>query len=151
MSAYVHTQPGTLNRAVFGAFVLVFVVLAILMGNDDPTAMWVMLMMCGILVIALALFHALTVEIRHGKLRIRFGIGLIRKTVEVKDIETVEAVRNRWWYGWGIRLTPHGWLFNVSGLDAVQVGLRNGRSYRIGTDEPEKLCAALKEAMQWTR
>ena len=151
MSVYHHTQPGTLNRVIFGASVVIFVVLAVFLGNGDPTAMWVMLMVCGILVVSLALFHALTVEIRHGKLRVRFGIGLIHKTIEVRDIEQVEAVRNRWWYGWGIRLTPHGWLFNVSGLDAVQVTLRNGRTYRIGTDEPQTLCAAIEEAMKWSR
>jgi hypothetical protein len=151
MAAYHHTQPGILNRVIIGAFILVFLVLATFLGDGDPTAMWVMLMVCGIMVVTLALFHALTVEIRHGQLRIRFGIGLIRKTIPVKDIEQVEAVRNRWWYGWGIRLTPHGWLFNVSGLEAVQVNLRNGRSYRIGTDEPEKLRAAIEEAMKWSK
>lgn len=151
MAAYQHTQPGTLNRVILGAFALVTIVLAAFLGDGDPTAMWVMLMVCGILLVALALFHALTVEVRHGQLRIRFGIGLIRKTIAVKEIEQVETARNRWWYGWGIRLTPHGWLFNVSGLDAVQIRLRNGRAYRIGTDEPDKLCAAIEEAMKWSR
>ena len=151
MAAYHHTQPGTLNRAIIGAFVMVFLWLTVFLGGDDPTAMWVMLMVCGVLFLVLLLFHALTVEIRHGQLRIRFGIGLIRKTIAIRDIEQVEAVRNRWWYGWGIRLTPHGWLFNVSGLDAVQVRLHNGRSYRIGTDEPEKLRAAIEEAMKWSK
>jgi hypothetical protein len=151
MAVYRHTQPGILNRLIIGAFILVVIVLAVFLGEGDPTAMWVMLMVSGILLVALALFHSLTVEIRHGRLRIRFGVGLIRKTIAVKDIEQVETARNRWWYGWGIRLTPHGWLFNVSGLDAVQVRLRNGRSYRIGTDEPEKLCAAIEEAMRWAR
>lgn len=151
MSAYRHTQPGTLNRVIFIATVVVFLVLAVVMGRSDPAATWVMLMVCGVVLLALALFHALTVEIRHGELRIRFGVGLIRKTLRVKDIESAEAVRNRWWYGWGIRLTPHGWLFNVSGLDAVQIRLRNGRGYRIGTDEPEKLVAAIEEAKRWSR
>jgi hypothetical protein len=48
-------------------------------------------------------------------------------------------VKNQWWWGWGIRLIPGGWLYNVSGLDAVELKMKNGRVYRIGTDEPRKL------------
>mgnify|MGYP000570839101 CR=1 FL=1 len=78
MAVYRHTQPGILNRLIIGAFILVVIVLAVFLGEGDPTAMWVMLMVSGILLVALALFHSLTVEIRHGRLRIRFGVGLIR-------------------------------------------------------------------------
>jgi len=52
-------------------------------------------------------------------------------------------VTNPWWYGWGIHLTPSGWLYNVGGARAVQLDLHNGRSLRVGTDEPERLCEAI--------
>jgi len=48
-------------------------------------------------------------------------------------------VRNQWWWGWGIRLIPGGWLYNVSGLDAVELKMKNGRIFRIGTDEAQRL------------
>lgn len=44
------------------------------------------------------------------------------------------------------QLTPHGWLFNVSGLDAVELELINNRRFRIGTDEPQRLIAAIQTA-----
>mgnify|MGYP000505953571 FL=1 len=97
--------------------------------------------------LVMLLFHALTVEVARGYLVIRFGVGLVRKRWPLKEIESVEIVRNRWWYGWGIRLTPHGWLFNVSGSDAVQVRLESGKQVRIGTDEPEKLQRAIMDAV----
>ena len=56
----------------------------------------------------------------------------------------VEQGRNSWWYGWGIRLTPHGWMWNISGLDAVELTYRNGKKFRIGTDELEMLLGVLK-------
>jgi hypothetical protein len=31
------------------------------------------------------------------------------------------------------------WIYNVSGFDAVEIKLKNGKVYRIGTDEPKKL------------
>ena len=57
-------------------------------------------------------------------------------------------MRNLWYYGWGIRYTPHGWLFNVSGLDAVELELKNGRTWRVGTDEPVELLAAIQAAAE---
>ncbi len=54
---------------------------------------------------------------------------------------------NRWYYGWGIRLTPHGRLYNLSGLEAVEVQLNTGKKFRIGTDEPDALVRALRAAI----
>jgi hypothetical protein len=100
------------------------------------------------MVIVLFLFHSMTVEIGQGELRISLGVGLIRKRVPLREIATAKTVRNKWWYGWGIRLTPHGWMFSVSGYDAVEITLQDGRGYRIGTDEPHKLHSAIESALQ---
>ena len=149
MSVYRHTQPGTFSRITFGVLIVLFGIVAVLPGIGGPTAIWVFGLIGILMLLGLLLFHCLTVEIRHGYLRICFGIGVIRKTIALKEIESAETVRNRWWYGWGIKLTPHGWLFSVSGYDAVQVRLRNGRQYRIGTDEPERLVAAIETATKY--
>jgi hypothetical protein len=37
-----------------------------------------------------------------------------------------------------------GWLWNVSGIDAVELTMKNGDRFRIGTDEPEKLVTAIE-------
>jgi hypothetical protein len=60
-------------------------------------------------------------------------------------IKQVTVVRNHWWNGWGIRIGPGLRLYNVSGLDAVElsIGAEDVRR-RIGTDDPEGLAAALK-------
>ena len=36
------------------------------------------------------------------------------------------------------------WLWNVSGLQAVELVLNNGKRFRIGTDEPENLVNAIQ-------
>jgi hypothetical protein len=59
-------------------------------------------------------------------------------------------VRNPWYYGWGVRLTPHGILYNVSGLNAVELLLDDGRRVRVGTDEPDALVRALAGATRMT-
>ena len=100
----------------------------------------------GIVLLVGALFSTLTIVIEEGTLRASFGPGLIRKKVRLADIASVHPIPVRWWYGWGIHLTPHGWLYNVSGWKAVEITLRNGDRFCLGTDEPENLQKAIEEA-----
>ncbi|MEE8332195.1 MAG: hypothetical protein V3R84_10540 [Acidimicrobiia bacterium] len=85
----------------------------------------------------------LTVEVRPDHVRVAFGAGWPATTIRFDDIVSVAAVRNSRWYGWGIRWIPGDRLWNVWGLDAVELQLTTGRRFRIGTDEPDALLAAL--------
>jgi hypothetical protein len=97
-----------------------------------------------ILVIALVLFYKLRISIGGESLCASFGIGIIRKKVRLAEIVGCDPIRIRWWYGWGIHLTPYGWLYNVSGLDAVAITLRDGRKFALGTDDPRGLAEAIR-------
>jgi len=46
-------------------------------------------------------------------------------------------------------MTPHGWLYNVSGLDAVEVTTKSGKKYRIGTDVPAELEQAIRSVLSF--
>jgi hypothetical protein len=101
-------------------------------------------------VFLLASFSTLTVTVNQNQLSLRFGYGLFRKSFQISDITSAKAVKNRWYYGWGIRvsLIPYMWIYNVSGFDAVEIVLKNRRVYRIGTDEPKTLERALKQMIK---
>ena len=60
------------------------------------------------------------------------------------DIRTIRAVRNSWMNGFGIRMRPGFRLYNVSGLDAVELELNNGEIRRIGTDDASGVATALR-------
>jgi len=65
------------------------------------------------------------------------------------EIQSCRPVRNRWWYGWGIRwIGRRKWLFNVAGLDAVELAMKDGTIYRIGTDEPQKLSELIQDKLK---
>ncbi len=145
MQLYEHTQPGTLMRIVFGACIIIFGCVAAWTADNEPAAVSTPLLLAlGVMVVCLFLFHSLAVSISRDDILLRFGIGLIRKRFAVVDVQDAAIVRNRWYYGWGIKLGPSGWIFNVSGFDAVEIQMKNGRRYRIGTDEPEALLAAIQ-------
>ena len=135
---YRHTQIGYLIIILMDIAIMCVIGWIIFEGG-----WWAPYTVLGILVLAEVLFASLVVSISDGYLKLRFGIGLISKRYNLNPIESCEVVRNKWYYGWGIRLTPHGWLYNVSGLKAVQVKLKTGKTFRVGTDEPEALCEAL--------
>ena len=102
------------------------------------------LVLAAVVALLLASFGSLSVRVDEDAVTLRFGVGLIRRAISLDRVEAAARVRNRWWYGWGIRLTPHGWLWNVAGLDAVELRLAGGGVFRIGTDDPEGLLAALE-------
>ena len=147
MDEYRHTQAGTV---VLGALAVSVVVGAAILLWAVPGQRGTLAVLAVPLVIT-TLFHSLTVRIRDGALRVAFGPGLIGFKVRLVDIEGCEPVTNPWWYGWGIHRTPRGWLHNVSGNRAVELRLTNGKLLRIGTDEPEKLCAAIAQAKERLR
>jgi hypothetical protein len=89
------------------------------------------------------LFGTLTVEVDHEAVRLRFGVGLVRKRIALGDVRAWSAVRNPWYVGWGIRVGRGVVIWNVSGLDAVELAFSDGRRFRVGTDEPDTLAAAI--------
>lgn len=137
---YRHTQRGTLMIASFvlaGTFVLHQLI------QGGASWLWAML----ILAVGIGFtFSSLTVTITSTALTAAFTPGWPRKVEQLENIAQTRVVRNPWYYGWGIRLTPHGTLYNVSGLDAVEIRTKHDKTFRIGTDEPEVLVQAIQRA-----
>lgn len=143
---YRHTQ--TAYQTVIFVTVPVAVLLLFVGGLDDgPWAVLansiVLLLTAGIL----TLFARLTTTVESGRVAVAFGWGWPVHTENVAEIEAVRLVRNSSWHGWGMRRTPSGWMYNVWGLDAVEIDLSSGKSFRIGTDDPQGLYAALTLAI----
>jgi hypothetical protein len=139
---YHHTQWGTLILLICLA---IAVIAAAILWLTGTRAMLFTLFIVGGLAV---LFCALTVDISGNELRWYFGPGFWSYRLALDDIQTVAVVRNHWWNGWGIRAAPGFTLYNVSGLDAVELKLKSGEIRRIGTDDPQGLAAALNAQMQ---
>ena len=152
MASYKHTQIGYLMLIFFLAVLVLFAWMQITARAEPPsyysgTNFAITAIMVLILFI-LASFGALTVSVDERRMAIKFGYGIFRKSFALNEIASAAQVKNHWYYGWGIRLWfwPRMWIFNVSGFDAVEIRMKNGKIYRIGTDEPEKLEMAIQQA-----
>jgi hypothetical protein len=125
---------------------LLAVVLICIMTVLFEEPVWALYLVAALLVAVFAVFHKMTVSIDAEYLRVSYGPGLIRFRFPLGSIRSCKQVRNSWWYGLGIRWTPHGWLYNIAGLDAVELELEDGRTVRVGSPEPEVLCRQLSGA-----
>lgn len=135
------------SQTVWQPFAMYFgVVVAILLLVGSQGASVVLYIVLGILVLGLVLtviFRRLSVKVDDTRVEAAFGNGWPKKIIDRSTVTAVKPVRNKWWYGLGIRKVPRGWMYNVWGLDAVELELDSGKVFRIGTDDPEGLAAAL--------
>jgi len=137
---YRHTQSASyLLRAVVLAACLAAALALRPLGSR--LALWAPV---GIGVLTVILFGSLTTEVNHERLTFWFGPGLVRRSFLLSEIRTWTPVTNPWWYGWGIHFTPHGWLYNIGGREAVQFELTSGGRFRVGTDTPSALCEMIR-------
>ena len=139
MTRYQHTQIG--HAIIWSVLAVILIASGGLIRASADLATAVVSI---ILLICLLLFYKLTITIDDETLCASFGPGIIRKKARLAEIARCEAIRIHWWYGWGIHLTPFGWLYNVSGFDAVAITLRDGRKFALGTDDPHGLITAIR-------
>jgi hypothetical protein len=143
VTRYEHTQIG--HAIIWSLVAIILIASGGLVGSSahrrPPVFVSIILLVC------LVLFYRLRITIDGETLCASFGIGVIRKRVGLGEIVACEPVRIRWWYGWGIHLTPCGWLYNVSGFNAVVITLRDGKKFTFGTNDLAGLTAGIRDAI----
>lgn len=140
---YRHTQYAgpLLWVPVLGAAIILLVIWVL---NGE----WMPLVMGLVLLLVYLFMFSLTVTVDCCRIRVKFGVGLVRFKYRLKEIQSVKTVRNKPWYGWGIRWYPGGLLLNVYGLDAVELAMRDGGIRRIGTNRPKELAAVIARHLE---
>lgn len=139
---YSRTQSATLLLGLMGVAQAGVVVAAAVSGE------YAVLALLAFFIPVELLFFRLTVTVDRRYVRAVFGVGLIRKRVPVGSIVSAHHMRNSPLMGWGIRYCGRRcWLYNVSGLDAVEMQLVDGRRVRFGTGDPQGLNAAIQSVL----
>jgi len=97
----------------------------------------------------LLMFYGITVIITDNEIIIRFGIGLITKKIKLSEIQSVAAMKYPVYFGYGVRITPGGVLFNVNGRHAVEIILKNKKkTVQIGTNDWDNLRNVIESAIR---
>lgn len=139
---YRHTQSGTV-------MLIVLLLASILsawggyLSGSSPLRWPLFASAIGLAILAW-LFSSLTVEITEHEFHWHFGPGIWKYGIALAEIENIRIVYNKWWNGFGVRISPGLRIYNVSGFAAVELRLKNGHIYRIGTDDVSGLSVVLK-------
>src|SRR3990167_8247146 len=107
MTSYKHTQIGYLMLVVTLA-VLVLFAWAYITARAEPASYYsgtnfAVTAIMALILFILASFGTLTASIDENYLRIKFGYGIFARKFALNQIASVQALKNRWYYGWGIR------------------------------------------------
>ena len=145
MPIYKHRQFGRFMVTGLGAGLIMM--LLIFFRTPPGPARIITVLVSLLILCCLLLFWSLTVEVKSDHILVYFGFGIIHRKIPLSDIQQVNVVSTPWYYGWGIRPAPHGWMFNVSGLRGVELVFNNNERFRIGSDEPIRLVEAIQNQM----
>ncbi len=142
---YKHTQFGAITLIVFflTGILTAFIILPMLADGRLAVAFVTL----GLYLLIVALFYAFTVEISDRKLKFWFGIRVISKSYSLEEIQSAQEVENPWYYLWGIKSIPGGWLYAIGPGSAVEIVFNKGNIIRLGTNQPKKLEQALDDAI----
>lgn len=139
---YRHTQYSLISVIVFGVLLLVMFMLMLALGFSGwPLIVSILLLFC------LATFSSLTTEVRDDRLILAFGIGLLRVTLPLRAIDNLRPLEIDPRSGLGINFMYNIWFYNVAGLKAVELDMRDGRVIRVGTDDPVELARGIENAL----
>ena len=144
---YSHRQIGTQSLIALGVGIAIAIAVffrVALTGVSVPMFATLVIL----LLVSLVTFTTLDCRVDSEEFRADFGfLGWPGKRVPLREIAGALPTRTALVSGFGIVITTRGWLYRVSGRGAVIVGMRDGKQFLIGTDEPVALADAINNAL----
>lgn len=142
--AYDHTQTSPLPWLILAPAALILGGLAAV--ADDPYVPYALMALGLFLALMLMSFQRLRIRDAGESLVLQYGpVPLFFHRLRYDTIAAADPDRTSFVDGWGIHWVPgRGWTYNLWGWDCVKVTLKNGRSERLGTDDPAGLAEFLR-------
>lgn len=131
---------------LFVAFIAGITLLAIYLTGYNPAYIGFLVL----LAIVAFIFYGLTVEVdpKRETLSWWFGPKVAKVTLAFDDIDYVQPVTNSLRHGIGMRISTDGWVYTVAGFKALEVVMKDGTKYRVGTADQSNLIAAMASKQQ---
>ena len=143
---YDHSQLGWIVMVTLGFTQVIFSIQYIFGLGSSTTTFLGYLCLSAVTFFIASLFYKLRVLVNESGIHLIYGIGLVKIHLKPDCVKSVRMVKNPWYYGMGIRIIPRGTLYNIQGIDAVEIIYEDGRRermVRIGSDEVHILKAFL--------
>lgn len=112
--------------------------------SGDPDRVVGLITLAVVDVLVLVCLGRLVVEVDSSQLKWRFGwLSLLRWNRRLDEISSVEKCTVTGVGGSGVKFSPEGWVYSAGGSTGVRVTMRDGKRFRIGSDDHERLAAFL--------
>jgi hypothetical protein len=93
-------------------------------------------------------FYGMTVIVTDKQIKIKFGIGIYTKKIDLSGVSSVNIQKYPVYYGYGVRMLSNGLLYNVSGRHAVEIKLKNKKNViQIGTNDWDRLKNVIENSL----
>lgn len=127
-----------------GILIMKFTILPEVENADKTTATngFYTSSIAGVIVVFWILIIKLKTTINENGIMVNFyGIPFCKKEFIWSDITSIEVVEYspiKEYGGWGVRMGPRGWCYNVSGKNGIKLIQTNGKPFLIGTQQKEE-------------
>jgi hypothetical protein len=99
-----------------------------------------------------ALFSTLTIAEHAAGISVTFGpLALFKTSIAFAEIAAVAPGRSKWYHGLGMRYSlgkGGGWRWAVSGSDVVEITMKTGAVFAVGTADAQGLVELLKAKIE---
>lgn len=148
MSNYKNTQYGILISTILILSIIVIILLYRYPLGNNPMSINILIILLITFTFAFLFFYKLTISIDSTKITASLGIGLLKRSILIEEIdfETLEKITPSLITGIGIRLTTKGWLWNVKIGDAIYFKNKaKTKTFLVGTRDFETIVKILKQ------
>ena len=148
MIKYKKFQFGWVIVILFTSSVIWMTLAYIQQWGNNPLDIYEYLLFLAIFSGVLVVFYGMTVIVTDKQLKIKFGIGIYTKRIDLTSIKSVTVLKYPAYYGYGIRIVANGLLYNVSGKHAIEIKLKDKKKViQIGTNDWDNLKVVIETSI----
>jgi hypothetical protein len=148
MIKYRKFQFGWVIVIMFSILIIWMTFAYIYQWGNNPADIYEYILFLTIFGGVLSVFCGMTVIVTDKHLKIKFGIGIYAKKIDLSAINSVTIREYPIYCGYGIRIVSNGILYNVSGKHAIEIKLKGKKNMvLIGTNDWENLKAAIDKSI----
>src|SRR5690554_4272655 len=144
---YKESQNFTLVNVSSITLTVIFIILYFLTGGIKKIPISIFIFVVVFLLTPIILFFKMDTKLTNEKLKITFGVGLIKKTFKTNSLNfsTVQQSKIPWYYGVGIRIAKDGIVYNSKPGSVIKIQKRDSKKHiYIGTRKQEEFIETCK-------
>jgi len=105
MTKYNKTQYGIFMNVLFIILIPFLIYSSYYQTGSKPIPMLVTIIISLLFLAIILMFYKLNITIKYETIEVKFGIGVISKSVKLQDIDlsTIKNIKMPWYYGIGIQ------------------------------------------------